>query len=174
MSTNTTNKPVTILVVDDNEDDIVFLQQLFAGQAGENQIRAVYDGVEALAYLRREGRYRAADRPGLVLLDINMPRKNGFEVLQEMKADPALRHIPVVMLSSSSREEDLVQSYSHGATWYLTKQSGYSQIEEVVKRIGLHWMLDEESEAVEAHSGNDLEINSCKQAKTYDSKLTNR
>src|SRR5215472_11949056 len=93
-----------ILVVDDNEDDVLLLQESLRDEPSVNLLHAGHEGAEAMALLRREGRFADAGRPGLVLLDINMPKMNGFEVLQVMKADPLLRAIPVVMLTTSSRE----------------------------------------------------------------------
>src|SRR4029079_4302312 len=95
--------PLDILVVDDNEDDVLLLQESLCELPAVNLVHAVHDGEEALTFLRREGQYAQARRPGLVLLDINMPKKNGFEVLTETKNDPLLRMIPVVMLTTSNR-----------------------------------------------------------------------
>ena len=96
---------------------------------------------EALAYLRRQGEYQNARMPGLILLDINMPRKNGFEVLNEMKADPALVHIPVIMLTTSDNEADVVKSYAKGACSFITKPMDFDKFGEVVKQFALYWAL---------------------------------
>jgi CheY-like chemotaxis protein len=92
-----------------------------------------------MAYLGREGRYQTAQVPGLVLLDINMPRKNGFEVLAEMKADPALRSIPVVMFSSSERQEDITRSYEVGAASYVPKPSDFQGLLEFAETFSVYW-----------------------------------
>src|SRR3712207_2684648 len=94
-------QPMEILLVEDNEDDIVLEQEALAEAKLVNLMYVVRDGEEAMAYLRRQGQYQDAKTPGLILLDINMPKKNGFEVLNEIKADPELWHIPVVMLTTS-------------------------------------------------------------------------
>ena len=95
--------PIEILVVDDNDDDVLIIQEAFTQEKLVNILQVVKDGEEALAYLRRQGTHHDASPPGLVLLDINMPKKDGLEVLKEIKQDPSLRHLPVVMLTTSSR-----------------------------------------------------------------------
>jgi len=113
--------PVEILLVEDNENDIVLIQEAFAEAATARLVAVVRDGEEAMAYLGRRGQYHDARMPGLVLLDINMPKKNGFEVLAEMKADPALQSIPVVIFSGSTQQEDIARSYAAGAATYVPK-----------------------------------------------------
>lgn len=132
---------VEILVVDDNEDDLIMIEEAFAEAQLINVIRTVRGGEEALAYLRREGRYQAMPRPGLILLDINMPRKNGFEVLAALKADASLSSLPVIMLTTSDRDEDVVRSYSTGACSYIRKPVDLHQFTEVVKHFDLYWTL---------------------------------
>src|SRR5262245_28739309 len=100
--------PLVILVVDDNDDEVLLLPESLRDQPAINLLSAVRDGEEAMAFLRRGGRYADAPRPGLVLLDINMPRMNGFEVLHAMKIDPLLRAIPVVILTTSNRDADVL------------------------------------------------------------------
>jgi len=112
---------VEILLVEDNENDIVLIQEAFAEAATARLVAVVRDGEEAMAYLGRRGQYHDARMPGLVLLDINMPKKNGFEVLAEMKADPALQSIPVVIFSGSTQQEDIARSYAAGAATYVPK-----------------------------------------------------
>jgi CheY-like chemotaxis protein len=136
-----TSQPLELLLVEDNEDDIVLIQEAFADARLLNVLNTVRDGEEALAYLRREGRYKATLRPGLVLLDINMPKKNGFEVLESMKADPHLRTLPVIMLTMSDREEDIIRSYTDGACSYIRKPVELSQFNQVVKQFELYWTL---------------------------------
>ena len=136
-----TNKPVEILLVDDNEDDVVIIQEAFAGARLLTVITRTQDGEDALQYLRREGAYKIARRPGLVLLDINMPKKNGFEVLTEMKADPALQHLPVVVLTTSDREEDVIQSYAVGACSYIKKPMDLERLRDVVKQFEQYWTV---------------------------------
>lgn len=135
------SQPVEILLVEDNEDDIVLAREAFAEARLVNVINTVRDGEEALAYLRREGKYKVARSPGLILLDINMPKKNGFEVLEAMKADPTLRAVPVIMLTTSEREEDVVRSYADGACSYIRKPVDLDQFVGVVKQFELYWTL---------------------------------
>lgn len=132
---------VELLLVEDNEDDIVLIQEAFAESKLANVTNVVRDGQEALAYLRREGKYKDARRPALILLDINIPKKNGFEVLQEVKADPALRPIPVVMMTASDREEDVVKSYSEGACSYVRKPVDFDRLREVTRHFELYWTM---------------------------------
>ncbi|MGA9351795.1 MAG: response regulator [Anaerolineae bacterium] len=139
------NKPITqsveILLAEDNDDDILLTRESFAEAKIINVLNVVKDGEEALAYLRREGEYKDAPMPGLLLLDINMPKKNGFEVLREVKADPALRHLPVVMLTTSQNEADVVRSYSEGACSYIMKPTRFEELNRVVKQFALYWVL---------------------------------
>jgi two-component system, response regulator len=135
------NHAVEVLLVEDNEDDIVIIQEAFAEARLVNVIKTVRDGEEALAYLRRNGKHKLATMPGLILLDINMPKKNGFEVLKEMKADSKLRSLPVVMLTTSDREEDIVRSYANGASSYIRKPVDFDQFAKVVKQFELYWTL---------------------------------
>ena len=134
-------QPIEILLVDDNEDDVVLLEESFRDSKFLNLMQVVHDGEEALGYLRREGQYRAAKTPGLVLLDINMPKMNGFEVLRAMKADPLLRTIPVVMLTTSTRDEDIARSYDSGACSFVSKPVNFEKLKEVIKQFMLYWSL---------------------------------
>ena len=134
-------QPMEILLVEDNEDDIVLEQEALADAKLVNLMHVVRDGEEALSYLRRQGQYQDAQRPGLILLDINMPRKNGFEVLNEMKADAALMHIPVIMLTTSDNEADVVKSYAKGACSFITKPMDFDKFGEVVKQFAIYWAL---------------------------------
>ena len=134
-------QPMEILLVEDNEDDIVLEQEAIADAKLVNLMHVVRDGEEALSYLRRQGQYQDAQRPGLILLDINMPRKNGFEVLNEMKADAALMHIPVIMLTTSDNEADVVKSYAKGACSFITKPMDFDKFGEVVKQFAIYWAL---------------------------------
>ena len=115
------SKSIDILVVEDNEDDVILIREAFAEGKMVNSITVVADGEEAMAYLQHQGRYADATLPGIVLLDINMPKKNGFEVLADIKADQRLRPLPVVMLTVSEREEDVIRSFEGGACSYIRK-----------------------------------------------------
>jgi len=131
--------PLEILVVDDNEDDVLLLQESLRGLPTVNLLHAVHDGEEALTFLRREGQYAGAPRPGLVLLDINMPKKNGFEVLAEMKNDPLLRIIPVVMLTTSNRDADVVTAYGGGACSFVTKPVNFDRLKLIAEHFVCYW-----------------------------------
>jgi two-component system, response regulator len=135
------SEQIELLLVEDNEDDIVLIEEAFAEAKLMNVIFKVRDGEDALAYLRQEGPYTHRRRPGLVLLDINMPKMNGFEVLQAMKADPLLQSLPVVMLTTSDRDDDIAQSYTSGACSYIRKPMSLAQFVQVVKEFELYWTM---------------------------------
>jgi CheY-like chemotaxis protein len=135
------DQPVNILLAEDNDDDIVLARESFAQAKLTNELHVVKDGEEAMAYLRQEGKYKDAVRPGLVLLDIKMPKMDGLEVLKEIKADPSLRHLPVVILTTSHREEDVVESYAGGACSYITKPVRFQEFVTVVQQFALYWTL---------------------------------
>lgn len=135
------NQPIQILLVEDNEDDLLMMFESFEEVPFINVVGFVCDGEEAMAYLRRQGKFKNVSLPGLILLDINMPKKNGFEVLQEMKADPMLQHIPVVMLTTSDRKEDIINAYAYGACSYIPKPVGFDRFVAVVKQFSLYWTL---------------------------------
>jgi len=134
-----TNQKVEILLVEDNEDDIVIIQEVFADMNLASIVNTVRDGEEALAYLWRKGKYKVARMPDIVLLDINMPKKNGFEVLEEMKNDPRLQSLPVIMLTTSHREEDVVRSYEKGACSYIHKLVDLDQFKQLIKQFEHYW-----------------------------------
>ena len=135
------SESVELLLVEDNQDDVVLIEEAFVEAKMMNVIFKVRDGEEALAYLRQEGQYKHMRRPGLVLLDINMPKKNGFEVLQAMKADPLLQSLPVVILTTSDREDDIVRSYADGACSYIRKPMTLQQFAQAVKDFELYWTM---------------------------------
>ena len=134
-------EPIEILLVEDNEDDIILIEEAFAGARMMNVINNVRDGEAALAYLRQEGPYKNAVRPGLILLDINMPKKNGFEVLEAIKANPQLQPLPVIILTTSEREEDVVRSFVYGACSYIRKPVSLERFIDVVKQFEVYWTL---------------------------------
>ena len=134
-------QPIEILLVDDNDDDVVLLTESFQEARFLNLVQVVRDGIEALAYLRHEPPFENAHPPGLILLDINMPKMNGFELLQIIKNDPQLRMIPVVMLTTSTRDEDIARSYEGGACSFVAKPVDLDKLKEVVKQFSLYWTL---------------------------------
>ena len=133
-------KPIEILLVEDSLGDVRLIQEALQEAKVRNSMHVVGDGVEALAYLRRQGKYARATHPGLILLDLNLPKKNGFEVLQEIKADEALKRIPVVVLTTSESEQDVVKSYELSANAYISKPVDLEQFLVVVKAIEDFWL----------------------------------
>ncbi|HAU90842.1 MAG: response regulator [Pseudomonadota bacterium] len=135
--------PVTILMADDDEDDrLLALDALKEGRV-LNNLHCVEDGVELLEYLRREGKFAdpaTSPRPSLILLDLNMPRMDGREALQHIKADPNLRSIPVVILTTSKEEEDMIRGYDLGAASYITKPVNFEGLVDLMRAIGRYWI----------------------------------
>jgi CheY-like chemotaxis protein len=127
--------PIEILLVEDDPGDVLMTREAFAEHRVRNNLNVVSDGAEALAYVRREGAYADAPRPDLVLLDLNLPRRDGREVLAEMKADPELRGIPIVVLTTSAAEADILASYSLHANAYVTKPVDFDRFISVVRQI---------------------------------------
>jgi chemotaxis family two-component system response regulator Rcp1 len=132
---------IEILLVEDNPADVDLTQETLAYAKIRNRLHVVTDGEEALEFLRRQGRYSDAVRPDVILLDLNLPRKDGREVLEELKADPDLRSIPVVVLTSSDAEKDVVRSYDLGANCYVTKPVDLDQFASVVRTIEDFWFI---------------------------------
>jgi CheY-like chemotaxis protein len=130
---------VEILLVEDNPGDVRLTQEALRESKLHNNLSVARDGVEALAFLRREDPYATAPRPDLILLDLNLPRKDGREVLAEIKSDPHLRAIPVVVLTTSQAEQDIAQSYNLHANCYVTKPVDLEQFITVVQSIEGFW-----------------------------------
>ena len=131
---------VEILLVEDNPGDVRLTQEALKDNKVRNHLHMVKDGVEALAFLRKEGQYAGSPRPDLILLDLNLPRKDGREVLAEIKADQNLRRIPVVILTTSKAEEDILRAYDLNANCYITKPVDFDQFIHVVKSIEEFWL----------------------------------
>ena len=136
-----TPRPFDILIAEDNEDDILLIREAFETVHMSNRVAVVRDGVEALAYLRGEGRFKESPLPGMVLLDINMPKKTGLEVLAEIKSDLRLRALPVIILTVSERDEDILRSYEQGACSYIRKPVTFTRFIAIVKEFELYWTL---------------------------------
>ena len=137
------NKSITILMADDDPDDRQLTREAFEENHLANDLRFVEDGEELLDYLNRRGKYAAegaAPVPGLILLDLNMPRKDGREALREIKADPRLKNIRVVILTTSKAEEDVIRSYDLSAASYITKPVTFERLVEVVQALGKYWL----------------------------------
>ena len=149
--------PITILIADDDADDRMLIKDAFESGKLSNTLEFVEDGEELLSFLRREGDY--SDRqdqsyPGLILLDLNMPKMDGREALKELKADPHLQRIPVVVLTTSEAEEDIVRTYGLGVNSFITKPVTFGELVEVVKVLTNYWVeivaLPPECDSVDA------------------------
>ncbi len=127
--------PIEVLLVEDDPGDVLMTREAFADHKVKNNLHVVSDGVEALSFLRAEGEFRDAPRPDLILLDLNLPRKDGRDVLAEVKTDEALRRIPVVVLTTSEAEEDVMRSYDLHANAYITKPVDFDRFVDVVRHI---------------------------------------
>ncbi len=132
--------PIEILLVEDNAGDARLAKEALRDAKVHNNLNWVSDGVEALAYLRREGQYENAARPDLILLDLNLPRKDGREVLSEIKAEDRLKRIPVVILTTSQAEEDIFKAYHLNANCYISKPVDLDQFMKVVRTIEDFWL----------------------------------
>jgi CheY-like chemotaxis protein len=139
MSMNGSGGPIEILLVEDNPGDVRLTVEALKEGKIHNRMSVVADGEAALSFLRREGVYGDAPRPDLVLLDLNLPRKDGREVLAEIKVDPELKRIPVVVLTTSKAEEDILRTYNLHANCYITKPVDLDQFIMVVKSIEAFW-----------------------------------
>jgi CheY-like chemotaxis protein len=135
MNATTEGRPIEILLVEDDPGDTLITTEALQRSRVTNNLTCVVNGEEALAYLRRDGEYKDAVRPDLVLLDLNLPRRDGREVLAEVKADESLRRIPVVVLTTSQAEEDILRSYDLHANAYVTKPVDFSRFVDVVRSI---------------------------------------
>jgi len=133
-------EPVEILLAEDNPGDVKLTEKALEQGKIVNNLHVAEDGVEAMKYLRQEGEYEDSPRPDLMLLDLNMPRMDGQEVLEEMSEDPILRRIPVVVLTSSEAEEDIVQSYELNANAYLTKPVDFEGFMDVIGSVEEFWL----------------------------------
>jgi CheY-like chemotaxis protein len=132
-------KLIEVLLIEDSPTDILMTQEALEQGRLLNQLHVVEDGAAALAFLRRQGQYARSPRPDLILLDLNLPKKSGQEVLAELKADEELKSIPVVILTTSKAEEDVVKSYGLHANCYITKPVGFASFVEVVHAVESFW-----------------------------------
>ncbi|MCI0840408.1 MAG: response regulator [Chloroflexi bacterium] len=139
---SSTRKTITILMADDDEDDRMFAQDALVEARLANHIDFVEDGEELMDYLRHHGKYdngNGPTRPGLILLDLNMPRKDGREALKEIKADPKLRQIPVVVLTTSKAQEDIFRTYDLGVSSFITKPVSFEGLVDIMKTLSKYW-----------------------------------
>lgn len=138
-----TADPIAILVADDDADDRLMIEEAFEDSRLKNKLNFVEDGEQLLAYLRREGKYEDRDlypHPGVILLDLNMPKMDGREALREMKADPALCRIPVIVLTTSEAEEDILRTYGLGVNSFITKPVTFEGLVKVVTVLCSYWI----------------------------------
>lgn len=133
------SRPIEVLLVEDNPADVRLTEEAFKNGHVANHLNVVADGVEAMDFLRRQGIFQTAPRPDLILLDLNLPRKSGREVLEEIKSDPHLRRIPVMVLSTSRADQDLASAYSLHANCYIAKPVDLDQFRNVVRSIEQFW-----------------------------------
>ena len=133
-------RPVEILLVEDNEGDIGLVEEVFQEGRINNNLSVAEDGEEAMMFLRNEGQFAKATRPDLILLDLNLPGMDGREVLKEVKVDDDLKKIPVVVLTTSKAEEDILKSYDLHANSYITKPVDFNQFMNVIKSIESFWL----------------------------------
>jgi len=133
-------RPIEILLAEDNPGDVRLTREALRDAKVRNNLSSVADGVETIAFLRREGPYANASRPDLILLDLNMPRMDGRQVLAVIKADPSFRRIPVVVLTTSQAEEDILRAYDLNANCYITKPVDLQQFLKVVRSIEDFWL----------------------------------
>ena len=135
-------QPITILMADDDEDDRMIAQDALDEARVANQLHCVEDGEELLAYLQRRGKYAALSQeplPGLILLDLNMPKKDGREALKEIKADPTLRRIPIVIMTTSKAEEDIYRTYDLGVSSFIVKPVAFETLVEIMQTLTHYW-----------------------------------
>ena len=149
----TTGKPITILVADDDPDDRMLIEDAFIESRLRNDLRFVKDGIELLDYLRHQDAYedpKTAPRPGIILLDLNMPRMDGREALAHIKADPNLKQIPIVVLTTSKAEEDILRTYDTGVNSFITKPVTFEGLVDLVRVLTSYWVQIVELPQVEA------------------------
>src|SRR6476469_131648 len=133
-------KNITILMADDDADDQQMTKEALDANKLLNNFQSVADGAELLAYLRKEGEYAGAETPGLILLDLNMPKMDGREALREIKKDPSLSSIPIIVMTTSKAEEDIYRSYDLGASSFITKPITFTGHVDIVRTIGEYWL----------------------------------
>ena len=150
------NRRITILMAEDDEEDRMLVKEAWEESMLANDLHFVTNGEELMDYLHRRGKYTSPDdspRPGLILLDLKMPKKDGLESLKEIKSHPELRKIPVVVLTSSKAEQDIVASYDLGASSYITKPVTFEKLVETMKALGKYWL-----EIVDLAGGQDNDL----------------
>jgi CheY-like chemotaxis protein len=132
-------EPVEILLAEDNPNDVEMTRRAFDEGKFLNNLHVVNNGIEAMSFLRQEGEYTEKPRPDIILLDLEMPQKDGKEVLEDLEDNPELSPIPVIVLTSSEAEQDVLESYRHNANAYMTKPVGYKDFQETVRDVESFW-----------------------------------
>ena len=132
--------PISILMAEDDVEDQMLVREAFEEARLANEIAIVSDGEELLDYLNQRGKYSDVSHPHIILLDLNMPRKDGREALREIKADPKLRRIPVIVLTTSSAEEDIISTYDMGISSYIRKPVTFDKLVDLVRELGRYWL----------------------------------
>lgn len=140
MDINPLGRPADFLLVEDNPGDVRLTQEALKSHKVQNNLHVAIDGEEAMAFLHRQGKYANAPRPDIILLDLNLPKKDGREVLAEIKSDPNLKTIPVVIITSSEAEQDVIKSYNLNANCYVTKPVNLDQFIKVVQSVNDFWL----------------------------------
>jgi len=140
MTRKNSGQPIEILLVEDNSGDVDLAREALSDSKVSNELHVTTDGVDAMNFLRRQGKYKDVPRPDLILLDLNLPKKDGREVLADIKSDPYLMRIPVVVLTTSREEEDILKSYNLHANCFITKPIDFHQFIKVVKSIEEFWL----------------------------------
>lgn len=136
----TDKEPIDVLLVEDNAADVRLLEEILKEGSVPARLSVVRDGEEAILFLRRQGRFSGAPRPKLIVLDLNLPRKDGRELLSDVKQDPRLKQIPVLVLSTSNAERDILNAYDLHASCYIVKPMGLEEFEKVVRQIERFWL----------------------------------
>jgi len=140
MDIDTLGRPADFLLVEDNPGDVRLTKEALKTHKVQNNLHVVNDGEEAMMFLRKQGQYKDAPRPDIILLDLNLPKKDGREVLADIKSDPSLKTIPVVIITSSEAEQDVIKSYNLNANCYVTKPVNLDQFIKVVQSINDFWL----------------------------------
>ena len=134
------NRPINILLIEDNPGDVRLTQEAFKEGKMSTKLDIVMDGVEAIKYLRKQGEYKGSSTPDLILLDLNLPKRDGREVLEEIKSDPDLKRIPIVILTTSNAEQDIIKSYNLHVNCYINKPVDFDKFFDIIQKIQEFWL----------------------------------
>lgn len=134
------NKPIEILLIEDNSGDNKLTTEVFMKAAVPNKVHVVTNGADAMKFLKQDGKFQESVRPNIIFLDLNIPKKDGREILKEIKADPDLKYIPIIVLTTSESEQDIKNTYEHYANAYITKPIDLDEFIKVIKSIEEYWL----------------------------------